>query len=246
MNYALVTGGSRGIGRAICLELAGMGYNIIINYASNQQAAQEAKALVEAKGVKADLLPFDVSSPAAIEAALDGWKEAHPDDFIAVLVNNAGIRRDNMLVLMQDDEWNDVMATALNGFFHTTRHVLKSMVRKRTGRIINIVSVSGLTGLAGQANYSASRAAVIGATKALAKEVAARRITVNAVAPGYIDTDMTRVLSDEQKDHLQAQIPLGRLGSVDDIAQSCLFLASDAGAYITGVTLHVNGGMYMG
>ena len=241
MNYALVTGGSRGIGRAICLELAGMGYNIIINYASNQQAAQEAKALVEAKGVKADLLPFDVSSPAAIEAALDGWKEAHPDDFIAVLVNNAGIRRDNMLVLMQDDEWNDVMATALNGFFHTTRHVLKSMVRKRTGRIINIVSVSGLTGLAGQANYSASRAAVIGATKALAKEVAARRITVNAVAPGFIDTDMTHDLDQAA---LKGQIPVGRFGTPEEVAYAVGFLASERASYITGDVISVNGGLY--
>ena len=217
MNYALVTGGSRGIGRAICLELAGMGYNIIINYASNQQAAQEAKALVEAKGVK------------------------DPDDFIAVLVNNAGIRRDNMLVLMQDDEWNDVMATALNGFFHTTRHVLKSMVRKRTGRIINIVSVSGLTGLAGQANYSASRAAVIGATKALAKEVAARRITVNAVAPGYIDTDMTHDLDQAA---LKGQIPVGRFGTPEEVAYAVGFLASERASYITGDVISVNGGLY--
>ena len=241
MNYALVTGGSRGIGRAICLELAGMGYNIIINYASNEQAAQEAKALVEAKGVQAELLPFDVASPTAIEAALDSWKEAHPGDFISVLVNNAGIRRDNMLVLMQDDEWNDVMNTALNGFFYITRRVLKDMVRKRTGRIVNIVSVSGLTGLPGQANYSASRAAIIGATKALAKEVAARKITVNAVAPGYVDTDMTH---DLDQDALKGQIPVGRFGTPEEVAYAVGFLASDRASYITGDVISVNGGLY--
>ena len=241
MNYALVTGGSRGIGRAICLELASMGYHIIINYASNRQAAQEAKALVEAKGVQADLLPFDVSSPTDIEEALEGWKETHPDDFIAVLVNNAGIRRDNMLVLMQDDEWNDVMGTTLNGFFHITRRVLKDMVRKRAGRIVNIASVSGLTGLPGQANYSASRAALIGATKALAKEVAARKITVNAVAPGYIDTDMTHDLN---QDSLKGQIPAGRFGTPEEVAYAVGFLVSERASYITGDVISVNGGLY--
>ena len=241
MNYALVTGGSRGIGRAICLELASMGYHIIINYASNRQAAQEAKALVEAKGVQADLLPFDVSSPTDIEEALESWKEAHPDDFIAVLVNNAGIRRDNMLVLMQDDEWDDVMATTLNGFFHITRRVLKDMVRKRAGRIVNIASVSGLTGLPGQANYSASRAALIGATKALAKEVAARKITVNAVAPGYIDTDMTH---DLDQDRLKGQIPAGRFGTPEEVAYAVGFLVSERASYITGDVISVNGGLY--
>lgn len=241
MNYALVTGGSRGIGRAICLELASMGYHIIINYASNRQAAQEAKALVEAKGVQADLLPFDVSSPTDIEEALEGWKETHPDDFIAVLVNNAGIRRDNMLVLMQDEEWDDVMATTLNGFFHITRRVLKDMVRKRAGRIVNIASVSGLTGLPGQANYSASRAALIGATKALAKEVAARKITVNAVAPGYIDTDMTHDLN---QDSLKGQIPAGRFGTPEEVAYAVGFLVSERASYITGDVISVNGGLY--
>ena len=241
MNYALVTGGSRGIGRAICLELASMGYHIIINYASNRQAAQEAKALVEAKGVQADLLPFDVSSPTDIEEALEGWKEAHPDDFIAVLVNNAGIRRDNMLVLMQDEEWDDVMGTTLNGFFHITRRVLKDMVRKRAGRIINIASVSGLTGLPGQANYSASRAALIGATKALAKEVAARKITVNAVAPGYVDTDMTH---DLDQDRLKGQIPAGRFGTPEEVAYAVGFLVSERASYITGDVISVNGGLY--
>ena len=207
MNYALVTGGSRGIGRAICLELASMGYHIIINYASN----------------------------------LEGWKEAHPDDFIAVLVNNAGIRRDNMLVLMQDEEWDDVMATTLNGFFHITRRVLKDMVRKRAGRIVNIASVSGLTGLPGQANYSASRAALIGATKALAKEVAARKITVNAVAPGYIDTDMTHDLN---QDSLKGQIPAGRFGTPEEVAYAVGFLVSERASYITGDVISVNGGLY--
>ncbi len=241
MNYALVTGGSRGIGRAICLELAEMGYNIIINYASNKQAALETKASVEAKGVKADLLPFDVSSPAEVETAIDNWKETHQDDFIAVLVNNAGIRRDNMLVLMQDDEWHQVMDTTMNGFFYTTRKVLKEMVRKRRGRIINVASVSGLMGLPGQTNYSASRAALIGATKALARELAPRKITVNAIAPGYIATDMTHDLDENT---LKTQIPVGRFGTAEEVAFAAAFLASDRASYITGEVISVNGGLF--
>lgn len=241
MNYALVTGGSRGIGRAICLELAGMGYNIIINYASNKTSALETQQMVEAKGVKADLLPFNVASPMEIEQAIDEWKEAHKEDFIAVLVNNAGIRKDNMLVLMQDDEWNEVMNISMNGFFLTTRKVLKDMVRKRFGRIINIVSVSGLTGLPGQTNYSASRAGIIGATKALAKEVGARKITVNAVAPGYIATDMTQDLDENA---LKTQIPAGRFGTAEEVAYAVGFLASERAGYITGDVISINGGLY--
>ncbi len=241
MNYALVTGGSRGIGRAVCLQLAQMGYNIIINYASDKESALITKKMVEETGVKADLLPFNVSSGTEVESALDQWREEHKEDFIAVLVNNAGIRKDNMLILMQDEEWHNVFNITVNGFFYVTRNVLKNMIRKRSGRIINIVSVSGLTGLPGQSNYSASRSALIGATKALAKEVGTRNITVNAVAPGYIETDMTQ---DLDQDAIKSQIPVGRFGTAEEVAHAVGFLVSGQAGYITGNVLSINGGLY--
>lgn len=241
MKYALVTGGSRGIGRAVCLQLADMGYPIVINYASNKEAALETQRLVEAKGVKAELLPFDVTVPGEVEQALDTWKKDHPEDYIAVLINNAGIRQDAMMIFMQDDQWNDVINTSLNGFFLVTRKLLKDMLSKRFGRIINIVSLSGLKGLPGQTNYSAAKAAVIGATKALAQEVGARKVTVNAVAPGYIATDMTQ---DLDEDTLKKMIPVGRFGQADEVASLVGFLASDQAAYITGEVISINGGLY--
>ena len=170
-KYALVTGGSRGIGRAVCLQLAEMGYPVIINYARNAEAAEETKKLVEEKGVAAELMPFDVADGAAAEAALETWQNAHPDDYIAVLVNNAGIRQDTMMVFMENEQWHNVLDTTLNGFFYITRRLLKSMLTKRWGRIVNVVSLSGIKGLPGQVNYSAAKAALIGATKALAQEV---------------------------------------------------------------------------
>lgn len=241
MKYALVTGGSRGIGRAVCMQLAEMGYPVVINYASNEKAALETKKMVEERGVQAELLQFDVASSQEVEKALDVWKERHPDDHIAVLVNNAGIRQDAMMVLMQDEEWNNVIDISLNGFFYVTRKLLKDMVRKRYGRIINIVSVSGLRGLPGQANYSAAKAAVIGATKALAQEVGGRKITVNAVAPGYIATDMTQ---DLDEDSLKSMIPAGRFGTPEEVAALVGFLASDQAGYITGDVISINGGLY--
>ena len=241
MNYALVTGGSRGIGRSVCLKLSEMGYPVIINYASNREAAMETLRLIEEKGGKAELLPFDVSSSEAVDTMLDKWKENHPDDYIAVIVNNAGIRQDAMMVLMQDEQWNNVINISLNGFFYVTRKLLKDMVRKRFGRIINIVSVSGLRGLPGQANYSAAKAAVIGATKALAQEVGGRKITVNAVAPGYIATDMTQDLDESA---LKAMIPAGRFGTPEEVADLVGFLASDAAGYITGDVISIKGGLY--
>jgi len=241
MKYALVTGGSRGIGRAVCLELAKMGYPIVINYASNKEAALETQKLVEAKGVKAELLPFDVTVPGDVEQALDGWKKEHPEDYIAVLINNAGIRQDAMMIFMQDDQWNDVINTSLNGFFLVTRKLLKDMLSKRFGRIINIVSLSGLKGLPGQTNYSAAKAAVIGATKALAQEVGARKVTVNAVAPGYIATDMTQ---DLDEDTLKKMIPVGRFGQAEEVASLVGFLASEQAGYITGDVVSINGGLY--
>lgn len=241
MKYALVTGGSRGIGRAICLQLADMGYPVIINYASNKDAALETQRMVEEKGVKAETLQFDVASSGEVENALEGWKNNHPEDYIAVLVNNAGIRQDNVMVFMEDSQWSDVLDISLNGFFYVTRKLLKDMLSKRFGRIINIVSLSGLKGLPGQTNYSAAKAAVIGATKALAQEVAARKITVNAVAPGFIATDMTQ---DLDQDTLKKTIPVGRFGTPEEVAATVGFLASDQASYITGDVISINGGLY--
>ena len=241
MKYALVTGGSRGIGRAVCLQLAEMGYPVVINYASNKEAALETQRLVEEKGVKAELLPFDVAVAADVELALDTWKKEHLDDYIAVLVNNAGIRQDAMMIFMQDEQWNDVINTSLNGFFLVTRKLLKDMLSKRFGRIINMVSLSGLKGLPGQTNYSAAKAAVIGATKALAQEVGPRKVTVNAVAPGYIATDMTQ---DLDEDTLKKMIPVGRFGQAEEVAALVGFLASEQAGYITGDVISINGGLY--
>ncbi|MCD7899704.1 MAG: 3-oxoacyl-ACP reductase FabG [Bacteroides sp.] len=241
MKYALVTGGSRGIGRAVCLQLAEMGYPVIINYASNKEAALETQKLVEDKGVTAELLPFDVTSNEEVEQALDQWMENHPDDYIAILVNNAGIRQDAMMVFMEDSQWNNVLNTSLNGFFYVTRKLLKYMLSKRFGRIINMVSLSGLKGLPGQTNYSAAKAAVIGATKALAQEVGPRKVTVNAVAPGYIATDMTQDLDEAT---LKKMIPVGRFGTAEEVASLVGFLASEQAGYITGDVISINGGLY--
>lgn len=241
MKYALVTGGSRGIGRAICLQLADMGFSIIINYASNKNAALETLKLVEEKGVSGELMPFDVTSGKEVEKALDSWKENHPDEYISVLVNNAGIRSDTMMVFMEDNQWDSVINTSLNGFFYVTRKLIKDMVRKRFGRVINIVSLSGIKGLPGQTNYSAAKAAVIGATKALAQEVGARKVTVNAVAPGFIATDMTQDLNEA---NLKTMIPVGRFGQPEEVAALVGFLASEQASYITGDVISINGGLY--
>ncbi len=241
MNYALVTGGSRGIGRAVCIELAAKGYPVLINYASNEAAALETKQMIEEKGGTAELLPFNVSDGTAVDNALEDWAEKHPEDYIGVLVNNAGIRQDAMMVFMQDSQWKDVLDISLNGFFYVTRRLLKAMVMKRNGRIINMVSLSGLKGLPGQTNYSAAKAAVIGATKALAQEVAPRKVTVNAVAPGFIATDMTKDLDEET---LKKTVPAGRFGQPEEVAALVSFLASDSAAYITGEVISINGGLY--
>ena len=241
MRYALVTGGSRGLGRAICLRLSRQGYPVIINYKSNSEAALETKRLIEEQGGQAELLPFDVSDKEQVEKALDGWLEQHQEDYVAVLVNNAGIRRDNLMVFMQDDDWSSVLNTNLNSFFYVTRRLLKNMMTKRWGRIINVASLSGLKGLAGQTNYSAAKAALIGATKALAQEVAPRKITVNAVAPGFIATDMTSELNEEE---LKKMIPVGRFGRPEEVAAAVAFLAQEDASYITGNVISINGGLY--
>lgn len=241
MKYALVTGGSRGIGKAICLQLAEAGYPIIINYVLNKDAALKTKQMIEEKGGTAELLPFDVADGKAVDDAIMSWSEAHPDDYIALLINNAGIRMDTMMVFMQNEQWNDVINTNLNGFFYITRRLLKDMLTKRFGRIINIVSLSGIKGLPGQTNYSAAKAAIIGATKALAQEVGARKVTVNAVAPGFITTDMTKDLDEAD---LKSLIPMGRFGKPEEVAALVGFLASEEAAYITGEVISINGGLY--
>lgn len=241
MKYALITGASRGLGKAVAIRLAKDGFAVIINYQSNKEAAEDTLKQVQELGGSGELLPFNVADPQAIETALEGWQNAHPDDYISVLVNNAGIRKDNLMVFMQDEEWNKVLDTTLNGFFYITRRLLKDMMMHRSGRVINMASLSGIKGLPGQANYSAAKAALIGATKALAQEVAARKVTVNAIAPGFIATDMTKELNE---DELKKLIPMGRFGKPEEVASLVSFLASDEAAYITGQAISINGGLY--
>lgn len=230
------------MGKAVCMRIARMGIPVIINYQSNTEAAEAVKAQVEATGVTAELLPFDVSSKLEVEVSLTGWEAAHPDDYIAYLVNNAGIRRDNLMFMMPEADWHDVLNVSLDGFFYVTRYLLaKMMRRKHGGRIVNMASLSGLKGMAGQANYSAAKAALIGATKALALETATRNITVNAVAPGFIETDMTRELP---KEELEKLVPMQRFGKPEEVAGVVAFLLSDEANYITGEVISVNGGLY--
>lgn len=242
MKYALVTGGSRGLGRAVCYKLAQMGIPVLINYQSNQQAAEEVRDTICAQGGSATLIKFDVSNREEVATALESWEKEHPNDYIAYLVNNAGIRKDNLMFMMPEEDWHSVIATSLNGFFYVTRQLLpKMLMRKHGGRIVNMTSLSGIKGMAGQTNYSAAKAALIGATKALAQEAAARNVTVNAVAPGFIDTDMTK---DLPQDELKQLVPMKRFGKAEEVAALVGFLCSDDASYITGEVISINGGLY--
>ncbi len=237
----MVTGGSRGIGRAVALKMADMGYNLLINFRSNSDEAAETQRLVTEKGVDAEMLQFDVCQADEVKDVLGKWMTENPDSRIEVLVNNAGIRKDGLMVWMTDEDWRSVLNTTLDGFFFVTRFLLEHMIRNKYGRIINMASLSGLKGMPGQVNYSAAKAAVIGATKALAQEVAKKKITVNAVAPGFIRTDMTADISED--DH-KAIIPMKRFGTAEEVAEAVGFFASPGASYITGDVISVNGGLY--
>ena len=241
MKIALVTGGSRGIGKAICEKLAEMGLHIIINYRSNDAEAQNTLSLVISKGASGELMKFDVGNQESFEKAMDDWYAKNPDKYISILVNNAGIRKDALMMWMKNEEWFDVMQTNLNGFFFLTRRLLKDMLINKFGRIINIVSLSGIKGLPGQVNYSAAKAGVIGATKALAQETGKKNVTVNAVAPGFIKTDMVEGIDENMA---KTMIPLGRFGKPEEVADVVAFLASEKSSYITGEVISVNGGLY--
>lgn len=242
MKCALVTGSSRGIGRAIAVQLAkDLGIHILINYASNDAAAEETKAMIEANGGTAELLKFKVEDSAAVNAALNTWQEAHPDDHVEILVNNAGITKDNLFPWVTEEDWDSVMNISVKGMYNCTQAIIKKMLRNRSGRIINIASLSGQKGVPGQTNYSAAKGAMIAATKALSQEIAKRKITVNAIAPGFINSDMTSDLDEEQ---LRQMVPANRFGEAEEVAHLASFLASDKAAYITGEVININGGIY--
>ena len=241
MKYAVVTGGSRGIGRAIALMLAEKGYHIMITYRANDAEADKTLQLIRKKGASAEALKFDVSVREEVDRVLGGWMEANKENAVEILVNNAGVRQDALMMWMTDEQWKGVTGSSLDGFFYVTRLLLSGMLARRYGRIVNVVSLSGMKGLPGQTNYSAAKAGVIGATKALAQEVARRNVTVNAVAPGFIRTDMTQDLNENE---LKSMIPMQRFGEPEEVAHAVAFLASREASYITGTVLSVNGGLY--
>ena len=239
-KYALITGGSRGIGRAVSIQLAAQGYCVLINYKSNQIEAQKTLDTIIENGGEGQLLCFDVADVQETEKALTKWIEENKEAYIEVLVNNAGIRKDNLMFWMTDDEWSNVINTNLNGVFYITRLLVKYMLNKKFGRIINMVSISGVTGMAGQTNYSAAKAGIIGLTKALALETAKKKVTVNAIAPGFIETDMTKDLN---QDELKKLVPAGRFGKAEEVAELVGFLASEKASYITGQVISISGGL---
>lgn len=241
-KFALVTGGSRGIGKEICIKLAQeLGYSVLINFQSNQAAAEETQKIIAENGGFSELIQFDVNNKEEVNSKLNAWKESNPEATIEVIVNNAGITRDGLLMWMENEDWNQVLNTTLNGFFNVTRNLIQDLLKNRYGRIINVASISGMKGTAGQVNYSAAKAGLIGATKALAQEIAKRNITVNAVAPGFIETDMT---SDLDQTELKKLVPLNRFGKAEEVANLVCFLASKKASYITGETININGGIY--
>lgn len=242
MNCALVTGASRGLGKAIALQLAkDHGLYILVNYSSNKNAAQVTLDEIKKLGSNGELIPFNVQIKSEVNDALNSWQEKNKDSFISVLVNNAGITKDGMFMWMPEKDWDDVINISAKGMYNVTQQVIQPMLRKRYGRIINIVSLSGLKGVPGQTNYSAAKGAVIAATKALSQEVAKRKITVNAVAPGFIKTDMTAALDENE---LSKLVPMQRFGNPEEVAHLVSFLVSEKAAYITGEIININGGIY--
>jgi 3-oxoacyl-[acyl-carrier protein] reductase len=242
-KIAVVTGGSRGIGRTISLRLAERGAFVYVNYVSRPDAAEETIAQFANVGGKGAVIQFDVAD---FSATQDVFKKIKSDSgSVDILVNNAGITRDNLVPLMKEADWNDVVDTNLKGTFNCSKAVIRGMMKKRQGRIVNISSVVGFSGNSGQANYSAAKAGMVGLTKSMAREFASRNITVNCVAPGYIVTEMTEALGEDVQQKMLREIPMGTLGSADDVAAAVLYLISDGAAYVTGQTIHVNGGMYM-
>lgn len=241
MKYALITGGSRGIGRAVCVKLATLGYNILINYAGNTAAAEETLRLVREAGTDGELMKFDVGDAQATRTAIESWQQQHDDEYIEIVVNNAGIRKDNIMGLMPQEDWMSVLNVTLNGFYNVTQPLLMPMQFHKFGRIINMASVSGIMGMQGQTNYSAAKGGLISATKALAKEVAKKNITCNAIAPGFIKTDMVEGLDEAA---LKKTIPANRFGTAEEVAECVAFLCSQQAGYITGNVISINGGLY--
>jgi len=243
-KVALVTGGSRGIGRAICLRLAALGAQVAVNYVSNPVAAEETVGLIETAGGKGVTSKFDVADSGQVQTAIEAIIEQYGG--IDILINNAGITRDGLLMKMKEENWDQVLDTNLKGAFTCIKAVSRSMMKRRWGRIVNISSVIGFMGNAGQVNYAAAKAGLVGLTRSVARELAPRSITVNGVAPGYIDTDMTSELPPDIKEKILAEIPLGSMGSAEDVASAVAYLVTDEARYVTGQFLHVNGGMFMG
>ncbi len=242
MKCALITGGSRGIGQAICDKISqDSNYHILINYHSNIAAANKTLEIVKSNGNTGELLQFDVADDVDVKRALDNWTENNPDAVVEVIVNNAGITRDGLFMWMPSADWHDVINTSLNGFFNVTNYLIQKLLRNKYGRIVNLVSVSGVKGTAGQTNYSAAKGALVAATKALSQEVAKRKITVNAVAPGFIKSDMTADLDEKE---LKKLIPANRFGEAEEVADLVSFLVSKKASYITGEVVNINGGIY--